>query len=106
MAMSPSSPSDKVNVNTHKHTAQPNISPTPDTTKVYFKLLQALHHAEIITGSFSEKNSFPKGMSNKVNRMTMFIKPSSPNPSTLEKVKLNTKDWIRQNFLILREHYD
>lgn len=71
---------------------QRDASVPPDATKTYFKLLQAIHHAEIVNRSL-ETNSFPKGMTNKINKMTSFIKRSSPNLNNLEKV-------------ILRDHYD
>ncbi|XP_073669419.1 uncharacterized protein [Paramisgurnus dabryanus] len=76
-----------------------------DLTKKYFKLLQAIHHSEILLKSVSE-NFYPPGMYRQVNKLTAFIKPSSPNPETLEKVKQNTTLWMNQNMTILREHYD
>ena len=75
------------------------------TTKVYFRLLQAIHHAEIITDALN-KDTLPKGMVNKVQKLTTFIKPASPNQFTFTAVQNNTRNWMKNNFLILREHYD
>merc|ERR1712035_66901 len=38
--------------------------------------------------------------------MTAFIKPAVPNNSTFQLIQNNTNDWTRNNFLILRDHYD
>lgn len=38
--------------------------------------------------------------------MSTFIKPASPHQATLAKVELNTAEWVKNYFLILREHYD
>jgi len=94
-----------VNGSSEQLTQRPG--PTIDLvlTKKYFKLLQALHHTEILTDSLT-KNSAPPGMVRQVDKLTAFIKPSSPNQTTLEKVKLNTLDWMNVNMSILREHYD
>lgn len=73
--------------------------------KRYFKLLQAIHHAEIIERSIKSQ-TFPVGMLRQVNKLTAFIKPSSPNADTTAKVKLNTDEWMRANMIILKEHYD
>lgn len=73
-------------------------------TKSYFKLLQALHHLEILQKSADTFG--PKGMLRQVDKLTAFIKPSSPNASTLEAVKLNTSRWCEANFHILTKHYD
>lgn len=89
----------------HQQVAQAVIPLRTDATKVYFKLIQAIHHAEIISNSL-EQNSFPKGMVQKIHKMTAFIKPASPNSTVFQQVKENTDSWIHNNFLILREHYD
>lgn len=85
--------------------AQTPTQQKPEVTKTYFRLLQAIHHSEIISTSL-ETNTFPKGMTNKVNKMSTFIKPACPNQNTLMKVELNTTEWVRNNFVILRDHYD
>nr|XP_029604683.1 uncharacterized protein LOC115190770 isoform X3 [Salmo trutta] len=74
-------------------------------TKGYFKALQAIHHSEILDNS-AVNHSVPAGMVRQVNKLAAFIKPSSPNQQTLEKVKLNTSRWMENNMHILREHYD
>ena len=76
-----------------------------DATKVYFKLLQAVHHSEIVNNSLETK-AYPKGMVHKINKMTTFIKPGSPNLATFQRVQQNTDEWIHNNFVILRDHYD
>lgn len=81
--------------------ASTHIQPKPELTKTYFKLLQAIHHSEIISSSL-EMNIFPRGMSEKC--------PLSLNQLLLTrllyKVELNTAEWVKNYFLILREHYD
>jgi len=74
-------------------------------TKKYFKLLQAIHHSEILAHSASTGSS-PPGMSRQVMKLAAFIKPASPTVETLEKVKQNTVEWLENNLCILREHYD
>lgn len=97
------------NLGVNRINEQPTQRPGPTIdlvlTKKYFKLLQAVHHTEILTDSLT-KNSAPPGMVRQVDKLTAFIKPSSPNQTTLEKVKLNTLDWMNVNMSILREHYD
>ena len=59
-------------------TGNGNNKPTHLNTllaKRYFKLLQALHHTEILDDSISE-GSCPKGMQRRVNRLSTFIKPA------------------------------
>jgi hypothetical protein len=77
----------------------------PKLTKQYFKLLQAINHAEILA-ELQRTGSFPPGMMKQVVRLTAFIKPSSPNSSTLALVKENTDHWMDTNMGILVEHYD
>lgn len=77
----------------------------PDIMKKYFKLLQAIHHAEIINKSLKH-SIFPKGMLNRVEKMARFIKPASPYLETSNKIKENTDLWVKTNFYILRDNYD
>ncbi|MGL4646653.1 MAG: hypothetical protein ACRCVL_06060, partial [Cetobacterium sp.] len=49
--------------------------------------------------------TFPTGMVRQVKKLTQFIKPSSPNNTTTEKIIHNTTDWMYNNMVILREHY-
>ena len=73
--------------------------------KRYFKILQALHHTEILDNSIS-KGSCPKGMQRQVNKLTTFIKPASPSLNTTTKVKINTNKWLEGNLEILKCHYN
>lgn len=79
-----------------------NSQPLLNMTKKYFKLLQAIHHQEIAL----QNDSFPKGMTHMVSKMSTFIKPACPNPETSNKIQQNTKNWVKNNFNILREHYE
>lgn len=72
---------------------------------MYFKLLQAIHHAEITERSRNTAN-FPVGMLRQVQKFTSFIKPSSPNNSTATKIKENTHKWMMNNISILHQHYE
>lgn len=73
--------------------------------KTYFKLLQAIHHSEILANAISV-DSCPPGMLRQVDKLTAFIRPSSPSEATTNRVKLNTAHWMETNMAILREHYD
>ena len=84
--------------------AQLNTPLNTDATKVYLKLLQAVHHSEIVNSL--ETKAYPKGMVHKINKMTTFIQPGSPNLVTFQRVQQNTDEWIHNNFVILRDHYD
>lgn len=90
---------------------EPSETTVPERTsdskleKRYFKLLQAVHHAEVIE-RVQRTHVFPIGMSRQVNKLTSFIKPSSPNVQTTARVKQNTDTWIRGNMNILKDHYD
>lgn len=79
---------------------------TPDLSliKVYFKILQAIHHTEILEEA-AKRGSPPIGMAKKVTMLTSFIKPAAPNNIVLNKIKNNTKCWMDTNLSILREHY-
>lgn len=77
----------------------------PILTKKYFKLLQAIHHSEILAAT-SPSRPYPAGMLKQVTKLTTFIKPSSPDQIILEQVKKNTLDWMSRNMTILKEHYD
>lgn len=89
--------------NTHTQ-SQTDPSLNNKTVKTYFKLLQAVHHAGIITEALNTA-TFPTGMMRQVSKLTAFIKPSSPNSETAEKVKQNTHQWMTQNMHILQDHY-
>lgn len=74
-------------------------------TKKYFKLLQALHHSEILSHSILT-GVCPKGMERQVQKLASFIKPSSPSLNTTERVKNDTQKWLRDVLETLRVHYD
>lgn len=74
-------------------------------TKLCFKLLQAVHHSEVVDDSL-KTNSFPPGMFRQVGKLTNFIKPSSPTEETAKQVHINTLEWMHNNMVILRTHYD
>lgn len=59
-------------------------------------MLQAIHHTP----------TFPGGMFKRVQKLTTFIKPSSPYDVTAKKIKENTHKWMFDNLDILRKHYD
>ena len=73
--------------------------------KSYFKILQAVHHAEIINQVYLSER-FPRGMWRQVQKLSGFIKPSSPNDTTRTKIQENTRHWMMVNMKILKEHYD
>ena len=75
-----------------------------DLSKQYFKLLQALHHLEILNSAI-ERESYPIGMTRQVDKLTSFIKPAAPNATILGKVASNTKAWLCNNVIALRDHY-
>lgn len=83
---------------------RPNTPSTQHTTKTYFKLIQAIHHKQIIEHALNTQ-TFPAGMMKQVTKLTDFIKPSSPNIETKQKVADNTKNWMSANMHILHEHY-
>lgn len=74
-------------------------------TKKYFKLLQAIHHSEILSDSILT-GICPKGMERQVKKLASFIKPSSPSFNTTERVKHNTHKWLQDVLETLRVHYD
>ena len=82
-----------------------NIEPSIRPEKQYFKILQAIHHAEVVE-KYQQTGELPVGMSRQANKLTAFIKPSSPSDDTREKVRLNTENWMQANMLILKDHYD
>ncbi|KAK5931555.1 hypothetical protein CesoFtcFv8_000158 [Champsocephalus esox] len=69
-----------------------------------FKLLQAIHHGEILDEA-ARRGSPPPGMARKVQFLTSFIKPAAPNCHTLKLVEDNTGMWLQRNLEILKTHY-
>ena len=83
----------------------PGLQPINKPEKKYFKILQAIHHAEILEET-QRTGQFPVGMMRQIKKLTSFIKPSSPCEETSLKVKANTERWMQANMIILKEHYD
>lgn len=72
---------------------QPKQALDPDTraaAKNIFKLIQAIHHREIIDHAIST-NTPPVGMNRQVNRLMAFIKPASPTEEFCQQVAANTQ---------------
>src|SRR4029434_1285036 len=80
-------------------------NPHIDLTKSYFKLLQCIHHLEILNKCISD-NTCPIGMRRKVDHLTGFIKPASPDNNILTRIGQNTNIWMMNNIIALRDHYD
>lgn len=78
---------------------------TSTLTKTYFKLIQAIHHAEILENA-NRTNNPPPGMTRQVFKLTDFVKPACPNTETRNKIKQNTDVWMKKTLHILLEHYD
>lgn len=94
---------DRENTKTHMPLVNTNILDRT-LTKIYFKLIQAIHHMDTVENSL-HTGHFPTGMSRQVNKLTQFIKPSSPRDTTTEKIAQNTLTWMQKNMHILQEHY-
>ena len=95
------------------HLTEPQKPPpskvTPDTSdfllsKTYFKLLQSIHHTEILSEALL-KGAPPLGMAKKVAYLTAFIKPAAPDEIVLTEIKKNTINWMNNNLQILQDHY-
>ncbi|XP_059184757.1 mucin-2-like [Centropristis striata] len=84
-----------------------NQAPDPETretSKLYFKFIQATHHKHIMDTAIIT-GKFPPGMLRQVTRLTDFIKPSTPTPETRTKIHNNTTLWMHNTITILSEHY-
>ena len=73
-------------------------------SKTYFKLLQSIHHTEILSEAL-DTGVPPLGMAKKVTSLTAFIKPAAPDDMVLTEIKNNTIDWLNNNLRILTKHY-
>lgn len=82
----------------------PPDAETRQTSKLYFKLLQAIHHKQVINNAITT-NTFPQGMMRQVTRLTDFIKPAAPTEQTKTQVRENTINWMSNNMQILLQHY-
>lgn len=97
---------------THTHTTQPHTqtltgppsAETRQTSKFYFKLIQATHHQHVIDTSISTLTP-PTGMQKQVHRLTTFIKPAAPTIETQQKLTSNTTQWLNNTLDILQTHY-
>ena len=78
--------------------------PTREKAKLYFKIIQAIHHKDIADRAVSSRE-LPRGMLRQVHKLAHFIKPASPTDTTLHKINDNTTTWMHNNMLILTEHY-
>ena len=87
----------------HTHYIAPD-APTREKAKLYFKIIQALHHKNITDRAVSSRE-LPRGMLRQVQKLAHFIKPAAPTDTTLQKIDDNTNNWMHTNMLILQEHY-
>lgn len=87
---------------------RPRSTPQPEPllicTKSYFKLLQSLHHLEILEKCLVE-GAGPPGMTRKVRKLAAFIRPAAPNPEITKRVAAHTHRWLMENLSALRDHY-
>ena len=87
------------------HMGPQNLHAGNEIEKRLHRLLQAIQHAEVIERT-KQSGRFPVGMYRQVNKLTHFIKPSSPHPDTTARVQQNTDEWMNCNLRILKDHYD
>lgn len=73
--------------------------------KLYFKLIQVLHHMEILSVG-KQNGTLPPGMQRQLIKLSGFIKPACPTENISNKVWSITKDWIAQILMTLLEHYE
>lgn len=83
---------------------QPPDEATRQLAKSYFKLIQAIHHKNIIDKAITTQTP-PQGMARHVVKLTAFIKPSSPTEEIKAAVAENTRMWMQNNLTILQDHY-
>ncbi len=83
---------------------QPLDEETRQLAKGYFKLIQAVHHKNVIDRAISAQAP-PKGMAKHVLKLTAFIKPSSPTVEVRQALANNTHNWMHNNLSILQDHY-
>lgn len=75
------------------------------TAKLYFKLLQAVHHLEHIEHAI-DTGTHPPGMLKQIQKLTNVMKPSSPTPQIHRLIEKNTIEWMNKNLDILLDHYE
>ena len=78
--------------------------PPLDPVKAYFKLLQCIHHLEILNKCLAD-NTCPIGMKRKVDKLASCIKPASPDYPITAIVAAHTRSWMMDNIMALRNHY-
>lgn len=77
--------------------------PPLDPVKAYFKLLQCIHHLEILNKCLAD-NTCPIGMKRKVDKLASFIKPASPDFLITAMIAAHTKSWMMDNVMALRNN--
>src|SRR4029434_9101145 len=90
---------------TTHHGGPQNVHAGNKIEKRLLRLLQAINHAEVIE-QMKQSGRFPVGMYRQVNKLTHFIKPSSPHPDTTARVQQNTDEWMNCNLRILKNGSD
>ena len=81
--------------------------PDPETrelSKIYFKLIQAVHHKRIIENA-QNTGTPPLGLLRQITHFTDFIKPASPSTYTRTRIQDTTHQWMLNILAILHEHY-
>ena len=78
--------------------------PTLDPVKAYFKILQCIHHLEILENCLKTKVC-PMGMKRKVEKLASFIKPASPDSFIQTVITAHTESWLWDCIMALRNHY-
>ena len=85
---------------THAHTngrTQSDLPPLTHITKIYFKIIQSVHHRNIMTHAITT-NTPPMGMYRQVRKLAQFIKPACPNKTTSDRVQQSTDIWLKQTW--------
>ena len=85
---------------THAHTngrTQSDLPPLTHITKIYFKIIQSVHHRNIMTHAITT-NTPPMGMYRQVRKLAQFIKLACPNKTTSDRVQQSTDIWLKQTW--------
>lgn len=82
----------------------PPSEQTRQLAKGYFKLIQAIHHDNIIDTAIANSTP-PKGMAKHIAKLTAFVKPSSPTDAVRQALAANTQSWMTNTLKILEDHY-
>ena len=91
---------------THIHTGinRPLQEGDRQEAKLYFKLIQAVHHKHIADKAVSTYNP-PAGMKRQVTKLTEFIRPAAPTEYTKLQVEACTANWMATIMTILQAHH-